>query len=120
MVIILNSNEEAIEVTNLKVSASQWGGTVNAHKVESSVSESIDDILSRKDELENFLEHTTWPRITEIILDICEEFHDKFYLDGDKLSRTGVVKHSIPSAGLDENRVINITSSRLLEAHKKG
>ena len=96
------------------------GETVSVHKTESSVSDRNENILSRKDGLENLLEQTTWPRITKIILDVCEEFHDKFYLDGDKLSRTDVVKHSIPSAGLDENRVINVRPYRSPEAHKAG
>jgi len=38
-----------------------------------------------------------------VILDICEEFHDLFYLEGDKLSHTDLVKHSISVLPLDEN-----------------
>jgi hypothetical protein len=45
------------------------------------------------------------------ILEICEHFHDIFYLEGDKLSHTDLVKHSIPTSALDENR--------LPEAHKE-
>jgi hypothetical protein len=45
------------------------------------------------------------------ILEICEDFHDIFYLEGDKLSHTDLVKHSIPTPALDE--------IRLPEVHKE-
>jgi hypothetical protein len=53
------------------------------------------------------------------ILDIYEDFHDIFYLEGDELSHTDIVKYSIPTPALDENRVINVRHYRLPEAHKK-
>jgi hypothetical protein len=53
------------------------------------------------------------------ILDVCEEFHDIFYLEGDKLSHTDLVKHSIPTPAIDENRVINVRPYTLPEAHKE-
>jgi hypothetical protein len=34
---------------------------------------------------------------------LCEEFHDLFYLEGDKLSHTDLVKYSISTLALDEN-----------------
>jgi len=37
------------------------------------------------------------------ILDICEEFHDLFCLEGDKLSHTDLAKHSISTLTLDES-----------------
>jgi len=37
-----------------------------------------------------------------VILNICEEFRDLFYLEGDKLSRTDLVKHSISTLALNE------------------
>jgi len=40
---------------------------------------------------------------TGVIIDICEEFHDLFYLEGDKLSHTDLVKHSISTLTLNEN-----------------
>jgi len=44
----LNSTEEATEITNLKVSATQWSDTVSVHWVGSSVSDSKENILERK------------------------------------------------------------------------
>jgi hypothetical protein len=55
----------------------------------------------------------------KFILEICEYFHDIFYLEGDKLSHTDRVKHSIPTPALDENRAINVRPCRLQEAHKE-
>jgi hypothetical protein len=53
------------------------------------------------------------------ILDICEEFHDIFYLEVDKLSHIDLLKHSIPTPALDEIRMINVRPYRLPEAHKE-
>jgi hypothetical protein len=54
-----------------------------------------------------------------VILDICEEFLDIFYLEGDKLSHTDLVKYSIPTPALDENRVINVRPYSLPGAQKE-
>jgi hypothetical protein len=43
------------------------------------------------------------------LLQICEDFHEKFYLSGDKLSHTGLIKHSIPTPALDEKSDKNLT-----------
>jgi hypothetical protein len=53
------------------------------------------------------------------ILEIYEDFHDIFYLEGDKLLHTDLVKHSIPTPALDKNKVINVRLYRLPEAHKE-
>jgi hypothetical protein len=53
------------------------------------------------------------------ILEICEDFHDIFYFEGDKLLHTDLVKHSIPTPALDENKVINVRLYKLWEAHKE-
>lgn len=45
---ILNSNEEVITVTNLKVSATQCINPVSVQKVESSNLDNTDNILSQK------------------------------------------------------------------------
>jgi hypothetical protein len=53
------------------------------------------------------------------ILEICEHFHGISYLEGDKLSHTDLVKHSIPTPALDENRAIHVRHYRLSESHKE-
>ena len=49
------------------------------------------------------------------ILDLCHEFHDIFYLPGDKLSHTNSIQHSIP---LTTNRPVFVKPYRLPEAQK--
>jgi hypothetical protein len=61
----LNSNEEAIEIRNLKFSAMQWSEAVTVLKVESSVSDSTASVLSRKDGLENSVKLKTWPTVSK-------------------------------------------------------
>jgi hypothetical protein len=120
IVSILNSNEEATEITKLKVSATQWSEPVSVHKIETSVSGSTEGVLSRKRRVRELVRTDHMAASNKrAILDICEEFHDIFYLEGDKFRHTDLVKHSIPTPALDENRVINVRPYRLPEAHKE-
>jgi hypothetical protein len=38
-----------------------------------------------------------------VILHVCEELHDLFYPEGDELSHTDLVKHSVSTPALDAN-----------------
>jgi hypothetical protein len=93
IVSILNANEEAVEITNLKVSATRWNESVSVYKAESSFSDSTKNILSRKRQVRELVRTDHMAESNKrVILDVCEEFHDIFYLEGDKLSHTDLVK----------------------------
>jgi hypothetical protein len=89
---VLNSNEEAIEVTNLGVSATQWLDPVSVHNVESSVSDNTENILSQKRRVTELVASDHMAECCRsVILDLCEEYHDIFNLEGDKLAHTDLV-----------------------------
>ena len=41
------------------------------------------------------------------LVKICEEYHDIFYLSGDKLTCTSAAEHAIPTPTIDPSRAIN-------------
>jgi hypothetical protein len=47
--------------------------------------------------------------------DMCMQFHDKFYMERDKLSYS----EPVPTPALNENGVINARPYGLSEAHKR-
>lgn len=49
----------------------------------------------------------------EAILDVCNQYHDIFYLPGDKLSCTQTIEHSIPTPTIDKTRGINVRQYRI-------
>lgn len=104
MVSILISTEEATEITNFTASDRQWSDNVYAHKVECSVSDNTQNILSRTTRVWELIYTDHMAESNKgVILDTRDEFHDLFYLEGYKVSHTDLVKHSISTLALDEN-----------------
>ena len=53
------------------------------------------------------------------LVKIYEEYHDIFYLSGDKLTCTSAAEHAIPTPTIDPSRAINTKSYRIPEIHKE-
>jgi hypothetical protein len=89
-------------------------------KVASQIPDNNESVLSRKKRIRELIRTDHMAESNKkSILEICEDFHDIFHLEGDKLSHTDLVKHSIPTPALDENRAIDVQPYRLPEAHKE-
>jgi hypothetical protein len=115
----LKSTEEAMEIRDLKVTATKWSEQFSVRKVNSQFPDNNESVLARRKRVRELIKtgHMAESNKKSILV-ICD-FHDIFYLEGDKLSHTDLVKHSIPTPALDENRVINVRPYRLPEAHKE-
>ena len=120
IVSILNSTEEAMEIRDLTLTATKWSEQVSVRKINSQIHDNNENVLSRKKRVRELIRTDHMAESNKkSILEICEDFHDIFYLEGDKLSHTDLIKHSIPTPALDENRAINVRPYRLPEAHKE-
>jgi hypothetical protein len=112
--------EEALEIRDLKVAATKRSERFSAGKASSKLSDDSEGALSRKKRVRELVRTDHMAESTKIsILKICEDFHDIFYLEWDKLSHTDLFKHSIPTPALHESRAINIRPYRMPEAHKE-
>ncbi|PNF39993.1 hypothetical protein B7P43_G15585 [Cryptotermes secundus] len=120
IVSILNSTEEAMEIRDLTLTATKWSEQISVRKINSQIHDNNESVLSRKKRVRELIRTDHMAESNKkSILEICEDFHDIFYLEGDKLSHTDLIKHSIPTPALDENRAINVRPYRLPEAHKE-
>ena len=63
------------------------------------------------------LDHLNFEEKSEILA-LCEEYNDLFYLDGDKLTYTTTLEHSIPIMPEHQGKIINQKNYRIPEAHK--
>jgi hypothetical protein len=54
-----------------------------------------------------------------LLIRICEEYNDMFYLSGNKLTFTTAVEHAIPTPTIDPTRGINTKPYRIPEIHKE-
>jgi hypothetical protein len=109
-----------MEIRDFKVAATKLSEQVSAQKVNSQIPDNDESVLSCKKRARKFirLDHTTESN-KKSILEICKDFHDVFYLEGDKLSHTDLVKHTVLTPASGEKRVINVRPYRLQEAHKE-
>jgi hypothetical protein len=73
------------------------------HKVKCYVSYSIENIVERKRRIRELIRTDRLVETNKrVILDMCDVFRNIFNLEGNKLSHTDLVKHSIPNLVLEK------------------
>jgi hypothetical protein len=83
IVSILNSTEEAVEIRDLKIIATKWSEQFTVRKVNSQISDSNINVLSRKKRIREIIRADHMAESNKkSILEIFEDFHDIFYLEG--------------------------------------
>jgi hypothetical protein len=77
IVSILNSTEEAMEIRDLKITATKWSEQFSVRKVNYQIPDSNKNVLSRKKRVRKQIRTDHMAESNKkSILEICEDFHD--------------------------------------------
>lgn len=116
---VLNTTESDVHIRDFQVHLTQLDSSIiskssDTHEIINTVSSSPSDRISRV--LSQIRHEHLNAEEKKLLLDCCSEYNDIFYLDGDPLTCTNAIQHSINTKDASP---IHVKSYRFPECHKQ-